>query len=136
MLTINKDELHALLNDAMSFHFKPESEKAIKELLAAQIQINATVDELKSILKEKALEHDETTRTIEGDEVKVSFSPSGSKYIATDLQAVKPELLEIKLNTKAVEFYVKETSRLPEGVMEKERGLSVRITLKDGNEPD
>lgn len=130
IVQIDTDLLKELTEQAKGFVFKPEAEYSLTMLLAAQNIVSDALDTVKAILKEEALKRDPTTRSIEGDILKVTFSPSGARYVLTDQTIAPPEVLKIDLDTKLVDKYIEEHKRVPDGIAEKERGLSVKISVK------
>lgn len=132
LLTVNETLLTSLLEDARKFVFSRESEESLKELVACQETISEAIDELKTNLKEAALERDSSTRSIEGDLIKVTFSAAGARYKLINVKQVPPEVLQITLSPALVDNYVEKNHKIPEGVVEVERGLSCKISFKKG----
>jgi len=124
MITINQQRLTEVLEAAKQFKTAVDVENDIAELVEAYKTISAAYDGLKQSFI------DSDYQSIEGDKIKVSKYQSGQMFILKDPKAAPPELLELKLNTKAVAEYVKEKNVLPAGIEEKPRASAVRITLK------
>lgn len=124
MITINQNRLNEVLESAKQFKTVIDVENDIAELVEAYKTISEAYDSLKKSFSDSDYD------SIEGDKIKVSKYQSGQMYTLKDPKVAPPELLELKLNTKAVAEYVKEKNVLPEGIEEKPRSTSVRISLK------
>lgn len=128
MIKINKNQLALVSQKAERFAQDREAQEALVQLLNAQKEINDLVDSVKNSLK-TSLEASKLD-FVEGDLVKVATYESGVRYVLTDQDKAPPEVLEVKLSPKAVEAYRENNSKLPDGVEEKPRGKTIRITLK------
>ena len=124
MITINQQRLNEVLEPAKQFKTVIDVENDIAELVQAYKTISEAYDSLKQSFTDSDYD------SIEGDKIKVSKYQSGQIYLLKDPKVAPPELLELKLNTKAVAEYVKEKNVLPQGIEEKSRSTSVRISLK------
>lgn len=95
-----------------------------------------TVDqEAKGLInnKAKALFGD-NWQVIKGDNFKITRSQTGDVYVITD--AASPKFVKVKksVDTKAVEEYVTQHSKLPKGIeVNDQRGESIRISVSDEN---
>jgi len=116
--------LSEVLKLASGFNNEQSVENDIAELLEAYKTILDAYACLKQVFTDSEWD------SIEGSRVKVVKYQTGSRFSLVDPKLVPPELMEVKLNTKAVEEFVKEKNVLPEGVVEKERSLAVKVTLK------
>lgn len=128
MITIDQDKLNNL-KTAKDFVTNKEAETSLLSLLEAKKQLDTVYDEVREALKQNI--QNEGLQFVEGENVKVTISASGSRYKLTDKEVCPPEVLDIKLNPKAVDAYLENNDKLPEGVQELEvRNTSIRITAK------
>ena len=129
MITIDTKKLTELITNAKTFGTNREAQQSVIELKTAQKTLDDALtlvsEALKSSLQEQGLSF------VEGDLVKVTLSSAGSRYTLVDPQNAPPEVLEVKLNPKAVDAWLEEKNTLPTGVIEKEeRSTAIRITVK------
>lgn len=122
MITIDLARLESVLESAKGFEMTQEAEKDMIELLNAYKTISDAYNRLKEAFQSSEY------NSIEGDLVKVTKYESGTRFVMTG--EVAPELLEVKLNAKAVEEFVKKNNVLPKGVSEKSRSITVKISVK------
>ena len=124
MLSLNQKRLEEVLAHAKEFEKTQAVEDDIAELLEAYKTISDAYASLKQVFVDSEWD------SVEGSKIKVVKYESGARFNLIDPKLAPPELLEVKLNTKAVEQFVKENNIIPEGIEEKLRSTSVRITLK------
>lgn len=129
MITIDTKKLEQLIAGAKTFGTDRKAQEALIELKTAQKILDDALtlvsEALKTSLQEQGLSF------VEGDLVKVTLSSAGSRYTLVDSENAPPEVLEVKLNPKAVDAWLEEKNVLPKGVIEKEdRATAIRITIK------
>jgi len=128
MITIDLDKLNQL-KEAKNFSDNSELETSLLSLLEAKKQVEAVYDDVKEALKKNV--QNQGLQFLEGEIVKVTISQTGSRYKLIDPNSCPPEVLEVKLNPSAVDAYLENNNKLPEGVSELEvRSTSIRITAK------
>lgn len=127
-MTVDIEKLLIVAEGASTFVTNREAQEAVVKLLKLQQEVDDLVNTVKNRLKESL--QAESLDFVEGDLVKVTTFESGAKYLLIDPQVAPPEVMEVKLDPKAVEVYVEKNHQLPEGVARKERSQSLRITLK------
>lgn len=131
MLQLNQQRLNEVCENVIKFTDDPSVEKDVLELLQARQTLENAYKQVTEALKKNLASSGLTS--VEGDLVRISASPAGYRYKASDLKAVKPDFLELKLNMKAVEEYEKKNEKLPENVeYNSARSVAVRITIKEG----
>lgn len=131
LLTINLDRVQEIITKAVEFTNDQTLEKDILELMEAEKTLDAALSQVKAAFK-KALPELEMD-SLEGDSVKVTISPSGSRFAIVDESAVDPAFFKISLDPTAVNNYVENNQVLPAGVGYNEaRGISVRMSIKKG----
>ena len=129
MITIDTKKLEAHIASAKTFGTDREAQEAVIELKHAQKIVEDALDQVSQALKISLQE--QGLSFVEGDLVKVTLSSAGSRYTLVDPQNAPPEVLEVKLNPKAVDAWLEEKNSLPTGVIEKEeRSTAIRITVK------
>lgn len=128
MINIDLDKLNEL-KEAKDFTSNREVEISLISLLEAKKQLDTVYDEVRDALKTNV--QNEGLQFLEGERVKVTISQSGARYELVSPQACPPEVLEVKLNPKAVDAYLENNNKLPDGVEELEtRSTSIRISVK------
>lgn len=128
MITIDLDKLNKL-KEAKDFTSNREVETSLLSLLEAKKQVDTVYDEVRDALKQSVQK--QGLQFLEGESVKVTLSQSGSRYELVSPQACPPEVLEVKLNPKAVDAYLENNNKLPDGVEELETiNTSIRISVK------
>ena len=128
MIKIDLDKLNQL-KAAKDFTSDSEAETSLLSLLEAKKQVDLVYDEVREALKQNI--QNDGLQFVEGERVKVTLAQSGSRYKLIDKDKCPPEVLDIKLSPKAVDAYLENNDKLPEGVDEVEtRSTSIRITAK------
>ncbi len=131
MLSLNQRRLNEILDKIVTFTDDPTVEKDISELVEAHQTLEKAWKDVINAFKKNLSASDLTS--VEGDMIRVSISPSGTRYVAEDLKIVDPSFLEIKLNPKAIEEYESDKGTLPENVTyNPKRQFACRITMKTG----
>lgn len=128
MITIDLDKLNQL-KEAENFSDNRELERSLLSLLEAKKQLDTIFDEVKNALKQNVQK--QGLQFLEGESVKVTISPTGSRYRLINPDNCPPEVLEVKLNPSAIDAYLENNNKLPEGIQELEvRSTAIRITTK------
>jgi len=128
MIKIDLDKLNEL-KAAKDFATNKEAETSLLSLLEAKKQLDAVYDEVREALKQNI--QNEGLQFVEGENVKVTISTTGSRYKLVDQEICPPEVLEIKLSPQAVDAYLENNNKLPEGVEELAvRSTSIRFSIK------
>lgn len=129
-ITINPKQLATLVEKAPQFAKDEKAESALQELLEAEKIVSEALDRVRASFRDNLPLLG--LSSIHGNKITVNVSPAGARFMIKDQQSIDPKFLELKLKTAAVEAFVEETGKLPEGVKEKERVLAVRIAIKKG----
>ena len=122
--------------DADKIFISPDGEDVLVTVLELQVELDTIKDEIKAKLETRALEIDPNFKSIQADRVKVFYREYGAKYFVDESQIeLLPEGLAEKkitysVNSKAVEDWVKEKSKMPTGIKEVERKKSLSFSLK------
>ena len=128
MIKIDTKKLEEL-KTCSDFATNREAEKSLLGLLEAKKQLDTIYDEVRESLKQNI--QNEGLDFVEGDLVKVSIYQTGFRYKLVNKEECPPEVLDIKLNPSAVDAYLENNNKLPEGVEELEtRSTGIRITTK------
>lgn len=132
LITIDTSAIAMIEQDGDQFMLVASAEDGLKKLLELE-KIVAEVKEMaKDKLKQQMIALNCTK--IEGEEIKVSRRYYGEKYEITDKQialglglATTKVVETTKIDSKAVEQYIKETETMPDGVKLKDRTESIVI---------
>jgi len=128
MITIDFDKLNKL-KAAKDFATNREAELSLLSLLEAKKQLDTVYDEVREALKQNIQK--EGLQFVEGESVKATISTTGSRYKLVNQETCPPEVLEVKLSPKAVDAYLENNNKLPDGVSELEvRSTSIRFSVK------
>ena len=128
MIKIDTKKLEEL-KTCSDFVTNREAENSLLSLLEAKKQLDEVYDEVRESLKQNI--QNEGLDFVEGELIKVSVYQAGLRYKLVDKEKCPPEVLDIKLNPSAVDAYLENHNKLPEGVDELEtRSTGIRITTK------
>lgn len=121
IVTIDTDKIKVAVDEAGEFYFKPGAEKHLKLLVTYEAEIAAAVDAAKANIQKVIDENNAAVKSIVGDKVKVTVSPTGGIYAAADIKKVEPAYVKQAvrefLNSDAVAKYQEEhDGKLPKGV--------------------
>lgn len=121
-----------------SFLMNPEAEDFITKWVLFKKMVEKADEQVKKQLQAKMLETN--TLKVEGSDVKVYRRYFGDRFESTDNQlalgmGVAFEETKIKLDTAAIDRFVKENGQLPECIKMKERTESIVISgVKENGE--
>lgn len=133
-ITIDTDLIQLAKDQASQVALTPDASKTI-----------ASFDELKNLMEEAEKDIKEKIKlalategltAVTGEGVKISLYPYGSRYSIDEanIDKLPKDWYEVKtsykLDSDKVENYVKEKNELPLGVIEPERSMTLRITVK------
>lgn len=128
MIKINQKKLDEL-KSCGDFATNREAEKSLLSLLEVKKQVDDIYNEVRESLKQNI--QNEGLDFVEGDLIKASVYQTGSRYNLINKEKCPPEVLDIKLSPSAVDAYLENNDKLPEGVEELEsRSTGIRITTK------
>lgn len=135
-ITFDTDEIKATCIDAQTFALNAEAEKSIVRLLDIQEQLNEFIEQVKQGIIERAQEIDANFTSITGDNIKLEYRETGSKFTLVDHETVDTTFVTLTermaVNAKAVERFMAENNgELPAGVKMNERKKSIIIKRKD-----
>lgn len=136
-ITIDTDLIQLARDEAGNVTLHPEACKAVAQYHELKKIFEGAEEEIKE--KTKIAMSAEGVESVAGEGVKISMYPYGSKYSIDEpnLNYLPKDWYEIKtsysLISEKVEDYVKKENKLPLGVIEPERKLTLRITVKTPN---
>lgn len=130
-ITIDSDEISEICRKGSGFALTPDAEKSLVRLLDIQEQISEFVEKVKDTIRDNALELDPNFSGLKGDEIKIEYHETGSRYAIERPEVVPKEFITTKttttLNLKAVERWELENGSLPDGIERLERPRKVII---------
>lgn len=137
-ITVDLEKIKKVSAEADKILIDPKAEEELVELLKLQEAINEAVDKAKLIIEEEALKLNKNFQSVQADKLKVYYRAYGSRYYIDEknMHLAPKELYEVeekinyKIDTKAVEKWVKEHGGMPTGITEVERKKSISMTLK------
>jgi len=138
-MTLNRidlDQLKKLSKEADGIFLKPEAEKTLISLLQYRKEVEAAIDEAKTVLEQAALKLDKNFNSLTADNIKIYYRSYGSRWVVDmTLLDYLPEdyytkEVKIKLDPKKIEKHIKDTGKIPAGINEIERPKTIAFSLK------
>lgn len=141
-ITVDLAEVDILVAEADKIFLKPEAEQGLVKLLQLQERIEQSIKQAKQILEAEGLKVNKDFKSIEGDQIKVSYRYFGSKYYIQEdkLQDVPEEFYtkvittKYSVDAKVVEKWAENNKGLPVGIVENTRLKTINFKLKDAKE--
>lgn len=136
-ITIDTDLIKLVQDKSGKLTIDPEACKLIAQFQEISKQVEEADKDIKDKIKNALNEANLSVVTGEG--VKVSMYPYGTKYVLVpeEIDKVDKSWYEVKttykLDSDKVEDFVKKNDVLPMGIIEPERQMTLRITVKNGN---
>lgn len=134
-ITFDTDKIKEACIDAQTFALNANAEKSIVRLLDIQEQLNEFIEQVKQGIIDRAQEIDANFTSIAGDNIKLEYRETGSKFTLVDHETVDTTFVTLTermaVNTKAVEQFWKEHGTLPTGIKLNERKKTLVIKRKD-----
>lgn len=113
--------------------FKPSAEFSLIQLLKAKDFIDEQIDLVKKSIETAGLSISPGFKGVIGEKVKAIYRVYGDKYDIinekVDRQYIKTTITE-KIDTDAVDEYMKKHKELPFGIVERQRAPQISISLK------
>lgn len=143
VLTVDLDDLGKLAYDGQNVVLEPEAEQALIQLLELQKRVNEAVDNAKSMVEQRALEHNPNFTSVQASKLKVGYQFFGMKYSIDNehLDDLSQEFYKTETKyspvSAAIDKYVKDEGKLPLGIIERERSKTITIKpIKDFSEAE
>ena len=137
--TIDTDTIIKLTQEGKKFLLDPESESAVVQLKAIEVQIENALAEIKAEVGRQGLELSKDFTGVQSEKLRIGYRYYGSGYkmdptmLNTTDEQFYNKSVKYAPNTKAVEAYIKKTSELPAGILENtDRVKQVSLALKKG----
>lgn len=131
-LSITIREKDLIVKDGDKFLVSKEGEGALVRFYELKRKVEEAEKKLKEMIKEKM--NTEKITKVEGEKVKIIRRFFGSRYKVKEPELVKQsgfgKVKEYVIpDTEAIEVYLEETGKLPEGIEKNEREEQVVISL-------
>lgn len=131
----SEKELFDLVKKGSRLPVKKEAEKKLIKFLEYVEYVNSLKDKLLEMIKEEAEKIMPNFTTIEGEKVKITRRLAGYKYEITDEENAKKFVKEFVVkrkvvDTEAVEKFLGEAGKLPDGIAEKARKELLKVEIK------
>lgn len=138
VITIDLSALDNLENRADGIFLSSDGEHTLYQICLLEQKIEEARKLAEQKLEEKAIAINPNFKSIQGNDIKVSYRQYGSKYYIDETQIAKTptELYKIetkyKVDTKAVEKYIDTNKGIPVGIIEIDRPKKLSFGLKKG----
>jgi len=130
IIKIDKKQITAFVEEAGKLVFKKEAEGSLIQLLDAIDYLNKQLEEVKEKITNAGLLVSPDFKGVVGEKIKAIFRNYGDRYNFTP-DAPHEFIKEVKfdkVDTHAVDEYMKTHKTLPKGIVERDRKPKVSIT--------
>jgi len=135
-ITIDTSNVQALVKRGKDIFLEPQAEDALLQLLELQDSIDEAIKTAKEELIEAGLKRNPNFSSIRSDRLKIMYRAYGQQYFVDESNLdklpadfyTKKKKIWYTVNTKAINQQLKETGKLPLGIVEVER--TKQISLK------
>ena len=135
-IQVDTDNIKLNAENADKIFLSAQGEEELVQLLTLQAEIEEALKEARRILEVTALKINKDFSFIQSDRIKVLYRAYGAKYYVAEGEIPSGDIVTSetkivnKIDTKAVEKFVKEHGGLPTGITEVERVKSLGFSLK------
>ena len=135
LITIDPSKIVSWSKKAGKLVFKKESEKELIKLYQLKDMIDRQIDLVKLAIAESGKSIMENFKGVIGENVRAVYRVYGEKYTydkekTKDLEPFLKRVVFYKVDSKAIDEYIKEVGELPEGIIEKDRQPTLSVTVK------
>lgn len=131
-LIVNLNDINSLALEGGKLMYTPRAEEAIVGLLTLKELIDNHIEAIKGKIAAAGKQLDPNFKGVVGEQIKSIYRAYGEKYewdkTTKTPDGILKEVVSVKVDTKAVELFVKEQGKLPDGIMEKERVPVLSLT--------